>query len=213
MKWKIQWADTHTPAMDMNRKTNVHLHCMLSRSVLFLFCQILLHFIPFAGSAFISHISTQRFFLFRMWEHMWNPIRRMLFRRVFHLSLLFHFDVSATFKFPIACTQPPPIHLYKNLHCFNIFPADYDAIGQTSGTAHTRIDQIEIGWFCRLSILFCIIYDRLSVFSHLEGTKIEFDGQRASQSEYIVSFHFIHPSQTRTHANRRKQLHLNSILW
>lgn len=51
------------------------------------------------------------------------------------------------------------IHLYKNLHCFNFPPFDYDAIGQKSAT-HTRAQIIgsNRNWMV-LSIKYIILHN------------------------------------------------------
>lgn len=143
----------YAPTMDMNRKTNVYLHCMLSVSFVFILADSSTSD-SFAGLAFFSAILKHRFFLLRVWER-----RHVESNQTDALAspLTPEFIVL----FPCECRiqifnrsrTDTPIYLYKNLHCFN-FLVDYDAIGQMSGIAHTRIsmDPIGIGWFCRLSI-------------------------------------------------------------
>lgn len=67
VKDSMRW---YTPTMDTNRKTNVYLHCMLSRSILFLFWQILLHLIPLLNwLSFQEKTSKHRFSLLLLWKY------------------------------------------------------------------------------------------------------------------------------------------------
>lgn len=119
----MRCADTHTPTMDMNRKTNVYLHCMLSVSFYFILADsfIRLHFIPLALFS-IFFIKKNCFFLLRMWMHVTWSDSDALPSPLFS-SLLFYFCIWVPHSnFQSLSHSETDRFTYIKIHIVSIFP-------------------------------------------------------------------------------------------